>query len=88
MGQRLQGAGEVGAVAQLLHHAVDQPPAEAHPDPAAGLHRAGVLLRDGVVERPVQVRQGHVHDDPGHLHRSIVTAGADIPSGPVHGARP
>ena len=68
--ERLQRAGEVGGVPELPHHAVDQPAVEPHPHPAAGLHGVLELLGDGVVEGPVQVRQGHVDDDPGHSRQA------------------
>jgi len=47
------------------HETADQPTGEAHPDPAARHHRRGQGRRDGVVERPVQMRQPGLHGHPG-----------------------
>ena len=66
VGERQQLAGELGRPARLQDEPVDELAAEPDAHPAAGLHGVGELLRHAVVERPVQVRQGHVDDDPGH----------------------
>jgi hypothetical protein len=70
--ERHQPAGEPGGVPELEDEPVDQLTAEPHAHPAAGLHGAGELLRHRVVERAVEVREGHVDDDPGHLRRTRV----------------
>ena len=69
----------VAGVGALEHEAVDA--AARRTAPAPGRPAATVLgerRRDQVVERPVEVRQRHVDDDPRHgQHRASPVGGAD-----------
>ena len=57
----------------------DELPGESDPDPASGHCGFRQPLRHQVVERPVQMRQRHIHEHP--CHRQFRRRG-------LHGGRP
>ena len=48
------------------HEPVDQPPGEPHPHPHPDTRSVVEVLRDGVVEGAVEVRERDVDGDPRH----------------------